>query len=128
MIIISAITVVLMGFCFPIVWISFNVLLITASDFLSCKRSNTYWFQDFQFCPLCQSLHICMNWTVICLNSNVPGSILSVTMFYFKYSRPRVHRKVCLFITRMVVRKELLQEMGEFDWLRKHVLQIDNAR
>ena len=31
-------------------------------------------------------------------------------------------------ITRKVVRKELLQEMGEFDWLRKHVLQIDNAR
>ena len=31
-------------------------------------------------------------------------------------------------ITRKEVRKELLQEMGEFDWLRKHVLQIDNAR
>ena len=35
---------------------------------------------------------------------------------------------VFLFITRKVVLKELLQEMGEFDWLRKHVLQIDNAR
>ena len=32
------------------------------------------------------------------------------------------------FITQKVVRKELLQEIGEFDWLRKHVLQIDNAR
>ena len=32
----------------------------------------------------------------------------------------------CL-ITRKVVRKELLQEMGEWG-LRKHVLQIDNAR
>ena len=36
-------------------------------------------------------------------------------------------RLVLSFITRKVVRKELLQEMGEFDWLRKHVLQIDNA-
>ena len=35
---------------------------------------------------------------------------------------------LCYIITRKVVRKELLQEMGEFDWLRKHVLQIDNAR
>ena len=33
-------------------------------------------------------------------------------------------RLVLSFITRKVVRKELLQEMGEFDWLRKHVLQI----
>ena len=34
---------------------------------------------------------------------------------------------IYIFITRKVVVKELLQEMGEFDWLRKHVLQIDNA-
>ena len=31
---------------------------------------------------------------------------------------------VCDIITRKVGRKELLQEMGEIDWLRKHVLQI----
>ena len=36
--------------------------------------------------------------------------------------------KILPFITRKVAGKELLQEMGEFDWLRKHVLQIDNAR
>ena len=29
---------------------------------------------------------------------------------------------VYIIITRKVVRKELLQEMGEFDWIRKHVL------
>ena len=38
------------------------------------------------------------------------------------------HSVHCFIITRKVVRKELLQEMGEFDWLRKHVLQIDNVR
>ena len=33
-----------------------------------------------------------------------------------------------ILITPKIVGEELLQEIWDFDWLRKHVLQIYNAR